>query len=118
MAPYLSFVFIYLFVHLMLVFWVLGSRCHFAVGIILSVGENKANKEPLWRHETLGCNVFSFPKVTQVANTPFPCRTCFFSRMGVRGGFYPRLEQHQVHRYCHVPLNVGLLYKFNAYLYK
>ncbi|XP_056256266.1 testis-expressed protein 264 [Seriola aureovittata] len=68
-----------------------GPQCRYAVGSILSEGENKADEELLKRYETSGFNVFSFPEVTHVVTTSFPHRTFFSILLSVRR-VYPRLE--------------------------
>lgn len=70
-----------------------GSQCRFAVGSILSEGENKPDEELLKRYETSGFNVFSFPEVTHVVTTSFPHKT-FFSILLSVGKVYPQLEHY------------------------
>lgn len=70
-----------------------GPQCRYAVGSILSEGENKADEELLKSYETSGFNVFSFPEVTHVVATSFPHRTFFSVVLGVRR-VYPRLQQY------------------------
>lgn len=70
-----------------------GPQCRYAVGSILSEGENKADEELLKSYETSGFNVFSFPEVTHVVTTSFPHRTFFSILLGIRR-VYPRLEQY------------------------
>ncbi|KAE8298465.1 Testis-expressed protein 264 putative secreted protein Zsig11 Precursor [Larimichthys crocea] len=70
-----------------------GSQCRYAVGSILSEGENKADEELLKSYETSGFNIFSFPEVTHVVTTSFPCRTLFSIRLIVMR-VYPRLENY------------------------
>ncbi|XP_070758221.1 testis-expressed protein 264 [Enoplosus armatus] len=68
-------------------------QCRYAVGSILSEGENKADEELLKSFETAGFNVFSFPEVTHVVTTSFPHRTFFSILLGVRR-VYPRLDHY------------------------
>ncbi|XP_040890973.1 testis-expressed protein 264 [Toxotes jaculatrix] len=68
-----------------------GPQCRYAVGSILSEGENKADEELLKRYETSGFNVFSFPEVTHVVSTSFPHRMFFSILLRVRR-VYPQLE--------------------------
>ncbi|XP_070703950.1 testis-expressed protein 264 homolog [Pempheris klunzingeri] len=70
-----------------------GPQCRYAVGSILSEGENKADEELVKSYETSGFNVFSFPEVTHVVTTSFPHRTFFSVLLGVRR-VYPRLEHY------------------------
>ncbi|TKS71321.1 Testis-expressed protein 264 [Collichthys lucidus] len=70
-----------------------GSQCRYAVGSILSEGENKADEELLKSYETSGFNIFSFPEVTHVVTTSFPCRTLFSIRL-IAMRVYPRLENY------------------------
>ncbi|XP_044027704.1 testis-expressed protein 264 homolog [Siniperca chuatsi] len=68
-------------------------QCRYAVGSVLSEGENKADEELLKSYETSGFNVFSFPEVTHVVTTSFPHRTFFSVLLGVRR-VYPRLRHY------------------------
>ncbi|XP_026204900.1 testis-expressed protein 264 [Anabas testudineus] len=70
-----------------------GPQCRFAVGSILSEGENKPDEELLKRYETSGFNVFSFPEVTHVVTTSFPHKA-FFSIHLRMGKVYPKLEHY------------------------
>ncbi|XP_042258469.1 testis-expressed protein 264 homolog [Thunnus maccoyii] len=70
-----------------------GPQCRYAVGSILSEGEDKANEELLNCYETSGFKVFSFPEVTHVVTTSFPHRTFFSVLLGVRR-VYPRLDHY------------------------
>ncbi|XP_029287738.1 testis-expressed protein 264 isoform X2 [Cottoperca gobio] len=70
-----------------------GPQCRYAVGSILSEGENKVDEELLKSYETSGFNVFSFPEVTHVVTTSFPYRTFFSILLGIRR-VYPRLEHY------------------------
>lgn len=70
-----------------------GPQCRYAVGSILSEGENKADEELLKSYETSGFNVFSFPEVTHVVTTSFPHRTFLSIILGVRR-VYPKLEHY------------------------
>ncbi|KAF7664675.1 hypothetical protein LDENG_00170050, partial [Lucifuga dentata] len=70
-----------------------GEQCRYAVGSILSEGENKASEELLKRYEKSGFNVFSFPQVTHVVTTSFPHRTFFSILLGVLR-VYPRLQHY------------------------
>lgn len=74
-------------------FQVPGPQCRYAVGSILSEGENKADEGLLKSFETSGFNVFSFPEVTHVVTTSFPHRTFFSVLLGIRR-VYPRLEHY------------------------
>ncbi|XP_071351656.1 testis-expressed protein 264 homolog [Trachinotus anak] len=67
------------------------QQCRYAVGSILSEGENKADEDLLKRYETSGFNVFSFPEVTHVVTTSFPHRTFISILLSVRR-VYPRLQ--------------------------
>lgn len=70
-----------------------GPQCRYAVGSILSEGENKADEELLKSYETSGFSVFSFPEVTHVVTTSFPHRTFLSILLGVRR-VYPKLEHY------------------------
>lgn len=76
-----------------------GSRCRYAVGKILSEGEDEADEELLQRCEGSGFNVFSFPEATHVVTTSLSHRTVFSVPVGV-GRVYPKLE-----RYIKVPID-------------
>ncbi|XP_075966770.1 testis-expressed protein 264 homolog isoform X1 [Anarhichas minor] len=70
-----------------------GPECRYAVGSILSEGENEADEELLKSYETSGFKVFSFPEVTHVVTTSFPHRTVCSFLLGIRR-VYPRLEHY------------------------
>lgn len=70
-----------------------GPQCRYAVGSILSEGENEADEELLKRYEALGFNVFSFPEVTHAVTTSFPNRTLFSILLAVRR-VYPQLGNY------------------------
>lgn len=70
-----------------------GPRCRYAVGQILSEGEDEADEELLQRCEDSGFNVFSFPEAAHVVTTSLPHRTVFSVPMGV-GRVYPKLEHY------------------------
>ncbi|KAK2862017.1 hypothetical protein Q5P01_001550 [Channa striata] len=70
-----------------------GPQCRFAVGSILSEGENKPDVELLKRYETSGFNVFSFPEITHVVTTSFPHKT-FFSILLKLIKVYPQLQHY------------------------
>ncbi|KAM6927831.1 testis-expressed protein 264 homolog [Xenentodon cancila] len=70
-----------------------GSLCRYAVGSILSEGENKVDEELLKRYESSGFNIFSFPQVTHVVTTSMPHRTFFSTLLRVRR-VYPQLENY------------------------
>ncbi|KAM7402232.1 hypothetical protein PAMP_017491 [Pampus punctatissimus] len=70
-----------------------GPQCRYAVGSILSEGEDKADEELLKRYETSGFNVFSFPEVTHVVTASVPHRAFFSILLGARR-VYPRLENY------------------------
>ncbi|XP_020484693.1 testis-expressed protein 264 [Labrus bergylta] len=70
-----------------------GPLCRYAVGSILSEGENKADEELLKSYKSSSFNVFSFPEVTHVVTTSFPRRTFLSVLLGVRR-VYPQLEQY------------------------
>ncbi|CAJ1050618.1 testis-expressed protein 264-like [Xyrichtys novacula] len=70
-----------------------GPQCRYAVGSILSEGENKADEELLKSYETSGFNVFSFPEVTHVVTTSFPHRT-FLSILLMIRRVYPKLADY------------------------
>lgn len=72
---------------------VFGPLCRYAVGSILTEGENKADEELLKRYKTSGFNVFTFPQVTHVVTTSFPHRMFFFSYLRVRR-VYQQLEHY------------------------
>ncbi|XP_076012550.1 testis-expressed protein 264 homolog [Genypterus blacodes] len=69
------------------------EECRYAVGSILSEGENKASEELLKLYEKSGFNVFSFPEITHVVTTLFPHRTFVSVLLAVRR-VYPRLEHY------------------------
>ncbi|XP_074529309.1 testis-expressed protein 264 [Halichoeres trimaculatus] len=70
-----------------------GPQCRYAVGSILSEGENKADEELFKSYETSGFNVVSFPEVTHVVTTSFPHRTFLSIVLGV-SRVYPKLEHY------------------------
>lgn len=70
-----------------------GPRCRYAVGRILSEGEDKADEELLKRCGDSGLNVFSFPEATHVVTTSLPHRTVFSVPVGV-GRVYPKLQHY------------------------
>ncbi|XP_047438759.1 testis-expressed protein 264 homolog [Mugil cephalus] len=70
-----------------------GSLCRYAVGSILSEGENKADEELLKRYEASGFNVYSFPEVTHAVTTSFPYKTFFSILLSVKR-VYPQLEHY------------------------
>lgn len=70
-----------------------GELCRYAVGSILTEGENKADEELHKRYETSGFNVFSFPEVTHAVTTSFPHRTFLSVLLGVKR-VYPRLGNY------------------------
>ncbi|XP_076602240.1 testis-expressed protein 264 [Chaetodon auriga] len=70
-----------------------APQCRYAVGSILSEGENEADEELLKRYEASGFNVFSFPEVTHAVTTSFPNRTLFSMFLAVRR-VYPRLRNY------------------------
>ncbi|KAK9528905.1 hypothetical protein VZT92_013036 [Zoarces viviparus] len=70
-----------------------GPQCRYAVGSILSEGENEADEELLKSYETSGFKVFSFPEATHVVTTSFPHRTVCSFLLGIRR-VYPRLEHY------------------------
>ncbi|XP_018542232.1 testis-expressed protein 264 [Lates calcarifer] len=74
-----------------------ASQCSYAVGSILSEGENEADEELIRRYETSGFNVFSFPEVTHVVTTSFPYRTILsvFLRLW---RVYPRIQRYIVEK--------------------
>ncbi|XP_053172439.1 testis-expressed protein 264 [Scomber japonicus] len=74
-----------------------GPERRYAVGSILSEGEDKANEELLKRYETSGFKVFSFPEATHVVTTSFPYRT-FGSIFLALYRVYPRLTEYMKKR--------------------
>ncbi|XP_034541166.1 testis-expressed protein 264 [Notolabrus celidotus] len=70
-----------------------GPQCRYAVGSILTEGENKADEELLESYETSGFKVFSFPEVTHVVTTSFPHKTFLSVLLGIRR-VYPKLEHY------------------------
>ncbi|KAF3689950.1 Testis-expressed protein 264 putative secreted protein Zsig11 Precursor [Channa argus] len=70
-----------------------GPQCRFAVGSILSEGENKPDAELLKRYETSGFNVFSFPEITHVVTTSFPNKTFISILLRLRK-VYPQLHHY------------------------
>ncbi len=70
-----------------------GPECRYAVGSILSEGENKADMELFKSYETSGFNIFSFPEATHVVTTSFPHRTFLSVLVGVRR-VYPKLQHY------------------------
>ncbi|XP_029007915.1 testis-expressed protein 264 homolog [Betta splendens] len=69
------------------------SPCRFAVGSILSEGENKPDEQLLQRYETSGFNVFSFPEVTHVVTTSIPHKPFLSIPLRV-GKVYPQLQHY------------------------
>lgn len=74
-------------------FCVQGPQCRYAVGSILSEGEDKTNEDLRKLYETSGFNIFSFPEVTHVVTASFPHRTFFSVLLGVRR-VYSQLEHY------------------------
>lgn len=70
-----------------------GPRCRYAIGRILSEGEDEPDEELIQRCEGSGFKVFSFPYATHVVTTSLPCRTVFSVPVGV-GRVYPKLEHY------------------------
>ncbi|XP_041837257.1 testis-expressed protein 264 homolog [Melanotaenia boesemani] len=82
---------------------VLGPLCRYAIGSILTDGENKADEELLKRYKTSGFNVFTFPQVTHVVTTSFPHGTFFLNYLRMRR-VYQQLEHYiQERRLCAHP---------------
>ncbi|KAM8915661.1 testis-expressed protein 264 [Spinachia spinachia] len=80
-----------------------GPQCRYAVGSILSEGENQADEGLLKSYETSGFKVFSFPEVTHVVTASFPHRTLFSVLLGMRR-VYPRLKHYiKARRLCAHP---------------
>ncbi|KAM4741844.1 testis-expressed protein 264 [Anableps anableps] len=78
--------------------------CRYAVGCILSEGENKVDEELLKHLKSSGFNVFSFPQVTHVISTSFPHRRLFSTYLRARR-VYPQLERYiKERRLCAHPL--------------
>ncbi|CAG06964.1 unnamed protein product [Tetraodon nigroviridis] len=71
----------------------LGPRCRYAIGRILSEGEDEADEKLLQRCQGLGFNVFSFPEAAHVVTTSLHHRTVFSVPVGV-GRVYPKLERY------------------------
>lgn len=74
-------------------FSVQGPRCRYAIGRILSEGEDEADPELLHRCAGSGFNVFSFPEAAHVVTTSLPHRTVFSVPVGV-GRVYSKLEHY------------------------
>ncbi|XP_043977255.1 testis-expressed protein 264 homolog isoform X1 [Gambusia affinis] len=67
--------------------------CRYAVGCILSEGENKVDEELLKQCKSSGFSVFSFPQVTHVISTSFRHTALFSTYFRVRR-VYPQLERY------------------------
>lgn len=72
---------------------VLGQKCRYAVGSILSEGDGSPSEELLQVYHKLGFHVFSFPEVTHVVTTSIPHRTPLSVLLGV-WRVYPRLHSY------------------------
>lgn len=71
--------------------------CRYAVGSIVSEGENKADEGLLKSFESSGFSVFSFPEVTHVVTTTFPHRTFLSVPLGATR-VYPKLANYMTER--------------------
>lgn len=70
-----------------------AQKCRYAVGSILSEGEDRLNEEQQKLYENHGFRVFSFPEVTHVVTTSFPHRTPLSIFLGVQR-VYPQLNYY------------------------
>ncbi|XP_016380707.1 testis-expressed sequence 264 protein-like [Sinocyclocheilus rhinocerous] len=68
-----------------------AQKCRYAVGSILSEGEDGPNEEQQQLYEKNGFRVFSFPEVTHVVTASFPHRTPLSIFLGVQR-VYPQLN--------------------------
>ncbi|KAF4107319.1 testis-expressed protein 264 homolog [Onychostoma macrolepis] len=68
-----------------------AQKCRYAVGSILSEGEDAPNEEQQQLYEKHGFRVFSFPEVTHVVTASFPHRTSLSIFLGVQR-VYPQLN--------------------------
>ncbi|XP_073682391.1 testis-expressed protein 264 homolog [Garra rufa] len=68
-----------------------AQKCRYAVGSILSEGEDGPNEEQQQLYEKHGFRVFSFPEVTHVVTATFPHRTPLSIFLGVQR-VYPQLN--------------------------
>ncbi|XP_051957287.1 LOW QUALITY PROTEIN: testis-expressed protein 264 homolog [Xyrauchen texanus] len=70
-----------------------GHKCRYAVGSILSEGDEEPNEEQQQLYEKHGFRVYSFPEVTHVVTASFPHRTPLSIFLGVQK-VYPQLNSY------------------------
>ncbi|XP_059384672.1 testis-expressed protein 264 homolog [Carassius carassius] len=75
-----------------------AQKCRYAVGSILSEGEDRPNEEQQQLYVKNGFGVFSFPEVTHVVTASFPHRTPLSIFLGVQR-VYPQLNCY-IKRQC------------------
>ncbi|XP_061074593.1 testis-expressed protein 264 homolog [Conger conger] len=59
------------------------EKCRYAVGNILSEGEEKPDEELVRQYRKFGFNIFSFPEVKHAVSTAFPNRTPLSYLLGI-----------------------------------
>ncbi|XP_048874308.1 testis-expressed protein 264 homolog isoform X1 [Brienomyrus brachyistius] len=69
------------------------EKCRYAVGSILSEGEEEPNEDMLQLYQKFGFQVFSFPAVTHAVTVSFPHRTTLSIFLGVQR-VYPLLKSY------------------------
>ncbi|KAI7795144.1 putative testis-expressed sequence 264 protein-like [Triplophysa rosa] len=69
------------------------QKCRYAVGSVLSEGDERPNEEQKELYEKHGFWVFSFPEVTHVVTASFPHRTPLSIFLGVQR-VYPQLNSY------------------------
>ncbi|XP_056590916.1 testis-expressed protein 264 homolog [Triplophysa dalaica] len=69
------------------------QMCRYAVGSVLSEGDERPNEEQKELYEKHGFRVFSFPEVTHVVTACFPHRTPLSIFLGVQR-VYPQLKSY------------------------
>lgn len=79
------------------------QKCRYAVGSILSEGDERPSEEQQKLYEKHGFQVFSFPEVTHVVTASFPHRTPLSVFLGVQR-VYPQLNYYiKVRKLCAHP---------------
>lgn len=80
-----------------------AEKCRYAVGSILSEGEEKPDEELQKMYEQFGFKVFSMPEVTHAVTTSFPCTTPLSHLLGPFR-VYPELSCYvQERKLCAFP---------------
>ncbi|TWW62145.1 Testis-expressed protein 264 [Takifugu flavidus] len=69
------------------------EKCRYAVGSVLSEGEEKPDEELQKMYEKFGFKVFSLPEVSHTVTTAFPCTTSLSYALGAYR-VYPKLASY------------------------